>query len=297
LFGFSRGAFTARSIAGFIRNAGILKRKGEGEISSIEVREAFNLYCSQDHKPDGETSKKFREEHSHPYETTKIHFLGVYDTVGAVGLPDDLVDDSIFSHVCFHDTTLSHIIANARHALAIDEFRKDFAPTLWEAQEGTDSEQRWFVGVHSDVGGGYKETGLGDICYDWMVGSAIKVGLIVPSKRVYEDDPSLQFKPDPLSTLHDSSYQFGIRSSHLRSIGYHTDETVDPSVLTRFEKLATYRPKNPVHPTHFGNTLPSGLFVPGPETPQKGFVLPHNILFHGVGHVTGLLPTKGLLHF
>ena len=165
-FGFSRGAFTARSTAGFVRNAGILRREERGRVD-----EAYALYRSRDdaRKPSGAIAERFRADYSHP--DTPIHFIGVWDTVGSLGIPIPLLPSFITRRWTFHDTELSRSVRNAYHALAIDEQRGPFKPTLWtQHPEAHDQvlQQRWFAGVHCDVGGGYPETALSEIPLQWI---------------------------------------------------------------------------------------------------------------------------------
>jgi uncharacterized protein (DUF2235 family) len=136
LFGFSRGAFTARSIAGLIRNMGILRRD-----RLHLVNEAYNRYRDRSEKwhPDSPLAKTYRAVNCYPdannYPEAKIAFLGLWDTVGALGAPFGLlmsrITDLLFK-TRFHDVKLSSIILSAYHALAIDERRWPFRPTLWE---------------------------------------------------------------------------------------------------------------------------------------------------------------------
>lgn len=171
LFGFSRGAYTARSLAGLIRNCGILRTE-----HADQVDHAFAFYrdrTSHTH-PSAIASHIFREMYAYP--TAPIHFIGVWDTVGALGIPVDLPGwEEISHHITgweqlwgFHDTRLSSQVTHARHALSIDEERSAFRPTLWtQAQAALDSaqdlKQVWFAGVHSEVGGGSESTSLSDI--------------------------------------------------------------------------------------------------------------------------------------
>src|SRR6185436_8273930 len=108
-----------------------------------------------------------------------VRFLGVWDTVGALGVPFKLL--SPFNNLFhgFHDTTLCPIVQDAYHALAIDEHREIFSPTLWdgELQPGQTMEQRWFVGAHSNVGGGYPDRLLSAIPLRWMQDKAAACGL------------------------------------------------------------------------------------------------------------------------
>ena len=168
LFGFSRGAYTARSLGGLIGKFGLIDfKKHKGESRSELVRK---LYC-EGYK--GQQACKDLHFHA---DSTSIHFIGVWDTVGALGVPDDkvildLLDNASFYR--FHDTKIGTHVRYARHAVALDEKRSSFTPTLWDkAPAGVDLKQLWFPGVHSDVGGGYKETGLSDGALKWMVDEA-----------------------------------------------------------------------------------------------------------------------------
>ncbi len=123
-------------------------------------------------RPDGPGAAAFIKKFSRPID--KIKFIGVWDTVGALGIPGlfSFVGKELFE---FHDVTLSKIVENAYHALALDERRQPFLPTLWEQNAGAVNqtlEQVWFAGVHSNIGGGYSECGLSDIAFTWMAGKA-----------------------------------------------------------------------------------------------------------------------------
>jgi uncharacterized protein (DUF2235 family) len=184
LFGFSRGAYTARSLAGLIRNCGILQ-----QAHVDQVDEAFAFYrdrTSQTH-PSALASQIFRKMYSH--EQDDIHFIGVWDTVGALGIPAKLPGwEWLSEHLHgweqqwgFHDTRLSSHVKFAYQALAIDEEREPFQPTLWDEDDtahGQTLEQVWFAGVHTEVGGGSKDPSLSDIALLWMVEKAKACGLV-----------------------------------------------------------------------------------------------------------------------
>ncbi len=176
LFGFSRGAYTVRALCGLINNCGILKRPEANRIA-----EAWDIYKSP-HKnkhPDGAESVKFRGEHCH--RSRVVHFVGVWDTVGALGIPFSLM--GLFEGKDeFYDTKMGSNVSFARHALAIDEQREDFEPTIWSSREGVDLKQVWFAGVHADVGGSYppdKDSGYiaADAPLKWMLEEAKSEGL------------------------------------------------------------------------------------------------------------------------
>lgn len=172
-FGFSRGAYTVRSLAGLIRNCGLLRRQFADQID-----DAYKLYRKRgkNSHPDAEDSRRFRENYAVD-DLTHIDFVGVWDTVGALGVPISALEWLNSTRYEFHDTEPSKIIRRARHALSIDESRHDFSPTLWDPKPGLDLKQVWFAGVHSDVGGGYKARGLSDCAFDWMLGEARAAGL------------------------------------------------------------------------------------------------------------------------
>lgn len=221
LFGFSRGAFTARSLAGLLRNSGILHRDHIDRIP-----QAWALYRDRIERPTGATATLFRRSYA---RETEIHFIGVWDTVGALGIPvpdPAWLQSSVtrFNHRwAFHDTELSSWVRAAFHALAIDEQRAAFRPTLWHQQPGADKKgpdkegqelkQVWFTGVHCDVGGGYKEAGLSDITLLWMVDQARRHGLqfdadvlsaVGPTLMEPERSVDFRVRPDGSGEVHDS---------------------------------------------------------------------------------------------
>ncbi len=178
LFGFSRGAYTVRSLAGLVRNSGILRRG-----NAHRVGEAWSLYRNSADEPGGVAATLFRRTYSHE---PRIRFIGVWDTVGALGVP--ILGPRWFSpvgrwlnrHNQFHDTQLSARVDGAFHALAIDEHRGPFEPTLWHQQPdatGQVLKQVWFRGAHCDVGGGSADTCLSDITLLWMAERAREYGL------------------------------------------------------------------------------------------------------------------------
>jgi len=193
LFGFSRGAYTVRSLAGMVSNVGLADLRPE-HLSPYEdpwqvVRRLMERYQSRKAGTE-KTALQATLLQERPLGVVKFHdpaqvgfdFIGVWDTVGALGIPDDkgllrLVLGDPRKHG-FRDTELGGNVACARHALAMDERRRDFTPTLWTRWgRGQDVEQRWFAGVHGDVGGSYGDCGLGDLTLDWMLQEAQARGL------------------------------------------------------------------------------------------------------------------------
>jgi len=186
-FGFSRGAFTARSTVGFIRNCGILRRE-----HADRVNDAYKLYRSRKSSthPRSVEAQLFRRSYS--YETP-IRFIGVWDTVGALGIPLSglRLVNLLNRRWQFHDTALSAIVDAAFQALAIDEKRAPFQPAIWTPPAANPDHQRleqvWFAGVHCDVGGGYPDPALAEIPLLWMVDRA--------------RDCDLAFEPDAFTPL------------------------------------------------------------------------------------------------
>ena len=190
-FGYSRGAFTVRSLAGFINSCGILKRANARLISR-----AFAIYKDPDIHPRDDYCSAWRDRHSVRADMTqlpraerrhysdaghpKIHFIGVWDTVGALGVPLSMLSFLNQEHM-FHDNKIGWNVVTARHALAIDERRDDFKPTIWKQRAGVDVQQVWFAGCHGDVGGGNPPAGdgarLSDYPLEWIADEAAAQGL------------------------------------------------------------------------------------------------------------------------
>jgi uncharacterized protein (DUF2235 family) len=258
-FGFSRGAFTARSTAGLVRNCGILRRS---EIHRID--DAYALYRSRagDARPRGVESALFRRSYSHE---PRIRFIGVWDTVGALGIPVDglPLTNRLNRRWGFHDTTLSSMVDAAYQALAIDERRGPFRPTLWtqqaDAPEGQILQQVWFTGVHCDVGGGNPEHKLSDLPLLWMVSRARQSGLCF-EPEAFGGDPEAPtgvadhdgevrrltgVAPDPFGAFDDSrTGMYRLIPPFARKIGdaERGHESVASSAVTRLEGAADYRP-------------------------------------------------------
>ncbi len=169
LFGFSRGAYTARSLGGLINLAGILHPTCLGGV----LDEVVKIYRSD--QSDKQTAIK-KLDGLQRHEQVRIKCIGVWDTVGSLGIPGDWAKQLSFaSRWYFHDVHLGPHVDVALHALAIDEKRGAFPPTLWERPKNQAPrpdqtvEQVWFAGVHSNIGGSYSDDRLSDITLDWMI--------------------------------------------------------------------------------------------------------------------------------
>lgn len=177
LVGFSRGAFTVRSLAGLIGCRGL-----NTGLATLEGK-AFRQGVAEEYQA-------YRERHAVAQPGPGVYYVGVFDTVGKLGVPDSRKIANLFDNPqnwAFHDTQLGTHVAHGRHALAIDERLADFMPTLWVDsgkgqpiydldQDGRTVKQRWFCGHHSDVGGGENQP-VTNRALHWMLGEAMDKGL------------------------------------------------------------------------------------------------------------------------
>jgi uncharacterized protein (DUF2235 family) len=238
LFGFSRGAYTARSLAGMIANCGL----PTGTFSDNCVAQAFAAYRD----PVNRASILAGLGPCGLGDAT-IRMIGVWDTVGSLGIPAILggIDDKIYG---FLDTGLHPDVKNAYHCLAIDEQRPQFPATLWTSTPapGQTIEQVWFSGTHGDVGGGTTAAGgvdagtqLCDITLGWMAAKAQALGLTM--------DPAVaaQFATLPSQYALDAIHQTWTPLDgppHLRPIAANAE--VANSVAVRVQYGLTYTPGN-----------------------------------------------------
>ena len=196
LFGFSRGAFTVRSLGGMLFKCGLLD---PGRDNLVEY--ASKIYNTAGN---GDVAAGFRDAFG---RRCPIRFIGVWDTVESLVLN---------AGKRFHDAALNPDVAFGCHALSIDEKRRDFLPCPWDetkAGPGQTIEQVWFAGVHSDVGGWYDERGLSNIALHWMLRKASGCGLRVKERELAER------RPDPHDRIHRSCTGFWkVRGSRTRRI-------------------------------------------------------------------------------
>ena len=233
VFGFSRGAFTARSMTGFLRKIGLLP-KHRAEL----FPRAYDLYRS-DIPVDDPRVVAYRAGAGS--REAVVTMLGVWDTVGALGIPGHLGQKFPFRLINrdyeFHDVQLSSkAVRNAYQALAIDEQRDPFEPAIWWRRQPVPPaypqvmEQRWFAGCHSDIGGGtttYREAArdgcLSDVAFTWMMEKAKAHGLTFDDRFVRE-----HIHPNPLAPIHDSRRGFAAKVLYrqkVREIGLLPDDS------------------------------------------------------------------------
>ncbi|WP_333712125.1 DUF2235 domain-containing protein [Yoonia sp.] len=276
IFGFSRGAFTARSLTGFIRATGIIPRdslhllpraiaryqdktRGKKTHPSSDESHAFRLETS----PFIATSEKevsWRETQGKAAPTLlRISYLGVWDSVGALGVPRYLSVAPLLNgkKYDFHDASLSSMVKAARHAVALDERRRSFEPTRWDnvrdlnAEQGDDSlpyQELYFVGDHGSVGGGGDIVDLSSIALGWIAEGAQQAGLALQEKDLAAIRKAENFR----GPIHNSLSAPGLVTKLMRNFGMDRKgpDTVDelhPSVFARWKADKAYRPGSLAH--------------------------------------------------
>ena len=239
LFGFSRGSYTVRSLVGLIRNCGLLHQEQAGMADA-----AMRLYRKRkkNSNPYSEAAQDFRNRYS---KTTDIRFLGVWDTVGALGIPVRGLGHLLNWRYKFHDVDLSGTVKYAYHALSMDEKRGAFKPSLWAdtGKPGQVVEQVWFAGVHSEVRGGSPDPSLPDIAFMWMMYKAQACGLDFDQQAIKDS-----IHPSWSGELHgDLKGIYKYLSKHTRQVGAarFANQAVHREAVNRFESdTLVYRPSN-----------------------------------------------------
>ncbi len=274
IFGFSRGAYTARSLAGCIAKCGLLKSGGALGVTQLYNRyrhpNARTLWALLDARQNGTLGEVTLEEQLLLKYSMTVHIklVGVWDTVGDLGIPWLTIEGLMWwSTEGFLTTGLRLPIDHGFHALAIDEHRLAFSPTLWTVRHAntpdpdappprqlTSVEQRWFVGAHANVGGGYASDLLPQIPLRWIMNKASLHGL------AFRDDVGLDGN-ELTAPISDSYREFMYGAYHLFSRPYYrpigapptpaedgtdsnVNETIDASVFARWNSDQNYRPPN-----------------------------------------------------
>jgi uncharacterized protein (DUF2235 family) len=264
VFGFSRGAYTARALVGLLRTIGLLRAGADNLIPY-----ALKLYTKQGKKHPTDADEKrywgdrddFNRKFGNPHfpnafqkNPRQVHFLGVWDTVKSVGW---LNWRARYQQAHWPFTRKAPNVEHGRHAMAIDERRYPYHEYRFDQEELKASNGRlrevWFAGVHSDVGGKFLEHGLSDIALDWLIREARAAGLLLDearykkSLRVSMNDPL----PDEnvIDKLHSNEWYWwfaGLRWHHRK---IEPGDEVHPSVLQRVDRTAhtphPYQPKLP----------------------------------------------------
>ncbi len=291
LFGYSRGAYTARSLAGLVGLCGIAdpeKCSAGGRRVSDAALEAMSIYRVASGPAREERAERYRENWTRASagggsgrgrDSRQVHFVGVWDTVGSLGVPLSGLKWIAARRHRFHDVSVGDHIRHACHAVAIDERRRPFAPTLW--LNGPHAAERvgqvWFPGVHGDVGGGGTATGLSDGALLWMWSKAWAAGLAFRPASVEA------VRPDPLGALGDSlSLAYRLWGPYDRPVGARdgrgepaaAGEALHRSALRRLEASETRAYRNGVARRTVLPLLERGLIgcapvEPGEEDPRS----------------------------
>ncbi len=229
VFGFSRGAYTARSLAGMIYSCGLIE---PDRLTDKNIETAFDMYK----KGDKEERNNFKRSNIQ----CPIHMIGVWDTVGALGIPIPFLKKFTNKFLQFHDTTLNKETKFAFQAIAIDEQRETFRPSLWNVTKKNENqivEQVWFAGVHSDIGGGYPERHHSDVAFKWMLDKAVK------QKLKIKEDHGYRFKADVTKDIHDSyKIYYGPKERRVATISEFYTPKVHKSVKEKINKKPYYNP-------------------------------------------------------
>jgi len=302
IFGFSRGAYTARTLCGMLNAFGVLKRRYSKVHQPLINKWPFNaLARRKDLRVAKLAVDKIRDSHGKSDRTIEklfdsfkrnycqqsretgipVKFMGMFDTVGSLGIPNllDPLRDKANKKSAKPGFLARNRMPNAHypsnidyacHALAVDEFRPHFAPTLWEQIPKLDQkkdkdgkhkpisnvEQRWFVGAHSNIGGGYPDNTLSNKPIKWIYRHAKAHGLKMasfrgPHKEVHLDEPiSDSFAPfRAIYRFVGQRQYFRPIHSPLHKSGSDSPEnqhslSLDPSVLERVRIDSDYRPAN-----------------------------------------------------
>ena len=281
IFGFSRGAYTARSLGGFIRSTGIIARD---DLSLIpRAIERYRTRGDDDLIPSSERSLEFRAREMRSRVATgtgendwrqanglpevpdlRIAYLGVWDSVGALGVPKHipLLGSLNARRHQFHDAELSSMVASARHAIALDERRRTFEPTRWTnvdelnerfgpgPEQGALYQELFFAGDHGSIGGGGDILDLSSIGLAWIMDGAAAAGFAFEPDRLREIMVE-QNPHGPLSNRTEPSGGFGdwltrFRLTDRKGPG-HPNE-VHESVLQRYAGEAKSKGFEPYRP-------------------------------------------------
>jgi uncharacterized protein (DUF2235 family) len=237
-FVFSRGAFTVRTLAGFMKEVELIEKDDD-----FFLPEIYACYERGYRRGSPEWQRAFQKIQG-TRSCPPIKFIGVWDTVGALGAPGLLGQLFNGKKYEYHDIALNEHIRNAYQALAIDERRKPFAPDLWRKPNGWTGnlEQAWFAGVHSNIGGSYIPDGLANEALHWLVEKAEALDLDFNSSYLGFYTPCFN------STLHDSmSAKYRLLGSFVRPVGLQLadGEVIHQSAIDRLNHTEShYAPPN-----------------------------------------------------
>lgn len=264
IFGFSRGAYMARSVAGLMKTSGLLFPG-----APISVEQVYERYRSRaapiwrigrDGPRDAAEERLIENSRRVP-----IRMIGVWDTVGSLGVPFGRIRGVSRQALQFHDTDLSDTFQHAFHAVAVDEHREAFKPTLWTRYRPGEEpprpmrprdevEQRWFVGAHSNVGGGIANDEMAQLPLAWLKDKAEALGLAFRQPVRIRGGEHRGAINDSFAEFMKGAYRlFKLNRRYHRTIGADerqvkgghslpVNETIDASVFDRWRGDPDYRP-------------------------------------------------------
>eukprot|EP00180_Rhodochaete_pulchella_P003224 Plantae.Rhodophyta-Rhodochaete_pulchella.ctg5346.p1 GENE.Plantae.Rhodophyta-Rhodochaete_pulchella.ctg5346~~Plantae.Rhodophyta-Rhodochaete_pulchella.ctg5346.p1 ORF type:complete len:359 (+),score=44.87 Plantae.Rhodophyta-Rhodochaete_pulchella.ctg5346:40-1077(+) len=228
-FGFSRGAYTVRSLAGLINEAGLLR---PDNISPEKIKEAYELY-RRNRDLESDSARAFRDENG---DRVPITLVGCFETVGSLGMPRFIPFQGIWNRRYeFHDTTLSSIIQNGIHALGIDERVSVLSPTPMTPSRDGQVTEKWFPGGHGDVGGSTNQA-LSNIALKFMIGELANrgLGLVINSSEIPDGNP--------LAPLDGGNFFMRFVTGPFREIPSFDD--LHSCVKVRYAGVPDWRPEN-----------------------------------------------------
>jgi uncharacterized protein (DUF2235 family) len=282
IFGFSRGAYTARSLSGLVCKCGILELGAPLSIEQLYDR--YRLYDAPTIRSllatalpaNAHIEDQWLVKYS---RATKVKFIGVWDTVGSLGYPIGSAEARVHKFK-FLDTHLRLDNEHAFHALALDEHRHNFEPTFWTRTVTTGAagaperpidkvEQRWFVGAHANVGGGYPSDPLAQRPLKWLMDKASALGLVFRHQVVIDTAQVVPPIKDSYAEFAGGFYRLFFGPFY-RPVGTppekgsvattnRINETIDGSLFERWRADANYRPQNLVDWAKRMSVEPSSL--------------------------------------
>lgn len=237
LFGYSRGAYAVRSLAGFISRIGLIRKE---EATERRIERAFRYYEATRLSPAAEA---FCDAYCH--SGIEIEVLGVWDTVKALGLPYPILNRLAPMATEFHDHSLTANTKHAYQALALDENRRSYTPLPWRIDRDYPGKvsQMWFSGAHPDIGGQVAERPvartLSNIPLVWMLENAEECGLLLPKdwRHEFPQNPATSM----LGAYHGHAKLFISRGP--RQITESSGEAIHPSVYERMKQIRRYKPR------------------------------------------------------
>ncbi len=261
IIGFSRGAAAARALAGFVAVQGLLDKtrydSSDKDVSYLRAIAAWYLY--RQHNPAYANQDRLTtvpDVAGAPPTLTDADFVkaqqvdavGVFDTVSSLGLPQIGLDGKAIYDFNICDTVLNPVVARGFHALAADEIREVFGPTYWAPRQGI--VQVIFPGAHSNVGGGYPETGLSNRALEWMLEQLASVGVDFPNP------PSMA--TNALDIARDDSTSFPFTTLPKSARLFPDDAVPDVSIATRWGANTTILAADVVGPYTSQGTFAGG---------------------------------------